>query len=398
MPIEKSATKTNLLEQARQIEQETIACRRHIHENPELSFQEVKTAALITEKLKELGYKVTPAARTGVVGELGEGKTIAIRADMDALPLQEENPEPYRSKQPGVMHACGHDAHVACGLSAAKLLADQYKKGSLKGKIRFLFQPSEEAVDDEGKSGASLLVEEGWLKDVQALIGLHVFPNMPTGHIALRKGSIFAACDTFDITIKGVGGHAAFPERAVDPVVLAATIVQSMQTLVSRRKSPVEPALITLGGIRSSSYKSNVIPETVQLTGTMRYFEKSARDLLYAEMKNILSIADKMGGSYSIEYRTENPALSNDHQLTDTVGAVAAQLLGADKVITFDRILGSEDFSFYTEHAPCCFLILGCQPGDHPRNFHGPHFDIDESALAIGTAMLAQTALHLLED
>ena len=396
----KSATmSSDMLQRARNIAAAIIGHRREIHKHPELSFQESRTAELVYEHLQELGYTVSRVAGTGVVAEIGsasDGALVGIRADMDALPIEEENCEDYASATPGVMHACGHDSHVACSLAAATLLAEDFARGELGGRVRFLFQPAEETVNESNKSGAMLLVESKVLEDMRALVALHVLPELDTGVIGVRDGALLAACDCFTATIIGVGGHGSRPENGIDPVVLSAHAVQALQSVVSRRKSAVLPAVLTIGGIRSSSYAPNVIPDRVELTATVRYFDKSLHAILEEEVRRALSVVTSLGGRVELDYKHETPALLNDPVVTNCVREAAAALLGPDALYEVPCDMGADDFSYYTHHVPCSYFVLGAKIKDSPRQLHSSTFDIDEDALPIGAAMLAESAKRLL--
>ncbi|MBY0358556.1 MAG: amidohydrolase [Candidatus Obscuribacterales bacterium] len=395
-----TASADNLLVQAQSLKARLIEIRRHIHRHPELSFEETKTAAYVASILKELGYKTSESfAGTGLIAEIGEGeKTVGIRADMDALPIEEENQNEYCSNNKGVMHACGHDAHITCALGAATLIADAVKKGLLKGRVRFLFQPAEETVNDEGKSGAVMMMDSGATKELSALIALHVFPGIPCGIVGIRSGVFLAACDSFEITILGKGGHGAFPENTVDAVVLASHVVQSLQTVISRRKAAVEPAVLTIGGIRSNTYRSNIVSGEVDLTGTVRYFNKSLSSFFEAEITKSCQIAQTLGGSFKLKYQHDTPALENNPQISETVRLSASRLLGDSNVIDLPVQLGADDFSFYTASVPSCYFVLGVGIEGQPKAIHTADFDINEDALPIGSAILADSALALLNN
>jgi amidohydrolase len=386
-------TTITFLDQAKLLQDEIVRVRRHIHENPELSFKEHETAKLAAEKLKQLGYAVTTGiAETGVVADLGEGYTVAIRADMDGLPIQETHDRPYHSRNDGVMHACGHDAHVSCALAAASILA----KAKLPGRLRFLMQPAEETGDAEGKSGACKMIEQGVMKGVDAVIGLHMDASVPAGKVALMPGPVMAAADIFKITIHGKGGHGAYPETTVDSVVIAAQIIQALQQIVSRRISPLEPSVVTVGAIHSESKRGNVISASVTLEGTIRSFSETVRQKLIEELDRCCSIARVLGGDFEIEWELGYPPTVNDPAVTEIMHAAACDLIGTNNVITIPPKTWSEDFSMLAEQAPGAFLFLGAEIEGDRRAHHSPNFDLNESGLYIGPAVLAETARRLI--
>lgn len=397
-----TATQMNrdFLKQASALKPELVTMRRHIHSNPELSFEESETANYVAEKMEALGFRVRRnVGKTGVLAEIGEsGKTVGIRADMDALPIQEKNPESYCSNKEKVMHACGHDVHTACALGAANLLSEQHKNDTLKGKYRFIFQPAEETVNAEGLSGASMMIQDGCLDQMNSLVALHVHPGMPTGTLGFKAGTFLAACDSFLITVKGVGGHGAYPENTVDSVVLACNLVQSLQTLISRRKSALSPAVLTIGGIKSNTFRPNIVAEEVELTGTIRYFDETLSPFFKSEIIKAGKMLEPFGATLSMKYQTENPCLHNDENLTATLRDTATNLIGPEKVIDLPLELGAEDFSFYTNHIPSVFAILGCAIEGSPREIHTSTFDINEDALVLGAAFLAAAAVKMATD
>jgi amidohydrolase len=388
---------TKIFDEANSLQKELVSIRRTIHEYPELSFQEKKTSEFIANTLKKIGYQVTTnIAVTGITAEIGNGNTVGIRADMDALPIQEENPFDFASKNKNVMHACGHDAHMACALGAAFIIQKLHAQGKLNGKIRFIFQPSEESINEDGKSGARLMLEEGAVNDLKALFSLHVFPSLKSGTVAIKKEVLLAACDSFEIVIKGKGSHGAFPETGIDPIVLAANIIQSIQTIVSRRKSALDPLIITIGGIRSKTFVPNVIAEAVELTGTVRYFNKDMHKFALDHITKACNIAAVLGGSFDIKYVHEIPALYNNPDITNLVESVAIELLGKQNVLNIDPQLGGDDFSYFSQKIPSCYFILGVGNGDCSKKLHTANFDIDENALPIGAAILAESAIRFL--
>lgn len=386
-----------VLSQVEKFKSEIVELRRHIHKHPELSFDEANTGKLVAEKMRKLGYDVRPGVGgTGVVAEIGDasaGRTVALRADMDALPITEENPNEYCSSNTGVMHACGHDAHTACALGAAMLLAQDPPKN---GRVRFLFQPAEEMVNDDGKSGATLMIEQGCMHDVDAVFALHCDPKTSVGKIKVKDGAMLAACDTFEISIRGIPTHGAYPQYGIDAVILAAQAVQAIQTVISRRKSALEPAVLTFGGIKSTTYRPNIVAEEVQLIGTSRYFETEIGELIFEELKKALSVVEAMGGSFEIKRTKDNPAVTNDPQINNVVRSVASRILGKENVIESNYEMGAEDFSFMSQVVPGAFFFLGTKIEDSPRAIHTPQFDIDEKALPLGSALLAECARQYL--
>ena len=390
-------TATTAIEHARQLQQEIVELRRHIHKYPELSFSENETAALAAAKLRELGFAVKEhIALTGVTADLGSGSNIiAIRADMDGLPIDEANDVPYRSSNKGAMHACGHDAHVSCALAAAKILAADRNSWSSSGTVRMLMQPAEEHSDGEGKSGAMRMIEEGVLNGVAAIIGQHVDSSLPSGKVGILAGPIMAAADSFSITIKGKGGHGAYPESAIDAIVIASQFVQAAQQIVSRRISALEPAVLTIGSFHSSSTRGNVIAEEVHLEGTIRSFSEQTRKQLMSEIERTLEIVKVLGGDYSIAYEMGYPATVNDTNLADLMRQTAVDLIGKENVVEVKPKTWAEDFSFYGQKVPAAFMFLGVEIAGSRRSHHSPYFDIDESGLYIGAAILAETAKRL---
>ncbi len=375
-----------------------IKWRRQIHETPELSFQETKTASLVAAVLRSQGFEVQEnVGKTGVVADIGEGRTIAIRADMDALPMDENaDARGYASKVPGVMHACGHDAHVACALGAATLLSDWHREKNLGGRLRMIFQPAEETVDEEGKSGAMRMLEAGVTEGVDAMLALHVFPRITTGKVALRAGPLLAACDSFKIRINGTGGHGAYPEQSTDAIVIASNVIQALQSVISRRKSALEPAVLTIGGIKSLTYRSNIMTPQVEMIGSIRYFSEHTRNSIVDEIHRACKIAEALGASYEIDYAHENPALFNDAQITHLVKFAANHVLGAENVFAVPPQFGADDFSYFSQEVPSCYFVLGTQIDDKVTDIHSPEFDINESALPLGTAVLTAAALTFL--
>ncbi|NDJ62974.1 MAG: amidohydrolase, partial [Chloroflexi bacterium] len=372
--------------------------RRDFHQHPEVGFQEYRTAGRVAETLRALGLSVqTEVGKTGVVGVLGSGKpVIGLRADMDALPIQEANDDiNYASQHPNVMHACGHDAHTAILLGVAQMLSAMPERPA--GELRFFFQPCEETEDDEGHSGAELMVEAGALDGVDHVIALHVGSDLPAGKVVINDGSITAAVDTFYATITGTGCHGAYPQRGVDPIYILAQVINAIHGIRARRIDPVRPALISVGSVHGGD-TDNVIPNEVQLTGTMRSYDDATRDQLAVELHQAFGVARALGGDYQLRIQRGCPSVFNDAQVAATIRAVARDLLGPDGLLDSPPGMGGEDFSFMTRKAPGAMFLLGAQYDEISRPHHSPIFNIDESSFAVGAAVLAETALRLLKD
>jgi amidohydrolase len=391
-----------MLQRAQALSDTLVALRRKVHRNPGLAFQEQHTAQLVARRLAELSIPArSGVGKTGVVGDLVpagvSGPAIALRADMDALPIQEENEVPYASQVPGVMHACGHDAHVACLLGAAQLLAEEAAAGRLHGRVRFLFQPSEESQDDEQLSGAMRMVDEGVMDGVDAVAGLHVWADVPVGKISTRVGPFSAYPDKFTLVIKGQEAHGAHPHRGVDAISLAAQVITTLQTVVSRRIDPTRAKVLTIGTIEGGT-KDNILAGEVTMTGTVRTFEPETRRKVFDEIEQVCGITRTLGGDFELSVVPGYDPVVNGAGMTALVREVAAGLLGAENVLEARLEMGGEDFSYFSQKAPGCFFYLGsATPGEPPRLHHHPRFDIDERCLPIGAALLAGIATRYLE-
>lgn len=382
-----------MLQKAQEIQEQLVAWRREFHTYPELGFRETRTAARVAEILTGLGYRVrTGVGRTGVVAERGEGHpVIAVRADMDALPIQEANDVPYASQHPGVMHACGHDAHTAIALGVARLLADE----SFPGTLRLLFQPAEEVADEEGISGAPRMIQDGAMEGVDTVLALHVDPSIGVGDIVLETGPASAGVDTFYATLLGRGGHGASPHRTVDPIYIAGHVILALHGIVSRRIDPMAPAVISVGSIHGGQ-ADNVIPDRVELTGTVRYMKTEVQQQLHAEIERALQIARALGGDYELRLEMGYPPMINDAGIVDLFRQVAADLLGEEHIRPPHPGMGAEDFGYFSALAPGAMVGLGCRIEGDERVAHNPRFDIDERCLPVGAAILAEAALRLL--
>ncbi len=387
-----------MIQRAISLSDSLVALRRQVHRHPELGFREVQTAALAAQRLADLGISVrTGVGKTGVIGDLGgAGPCIALRADMDALPIQEENEVLYASAVPGVMHACGHDAHVACLLGAAQLLAEEAAAGRLPGRVRFLFQPSEEAQDAEGLSGGMRMAAEGAMEGADAVVALHVWADDPLGTISLRDGTMTAHPDKFELVIEGKEAHGAYPHRGHDAITLAAQVIQALQTVVSRRIDPTHAKVLTIGTIQGGT-KDNILAGRVAMTGTLRTFDAATREVLLTEMEKACSIARTLGGDYILKVIPGYLPVDNDPRLTALVRQVGTDLLGAGSVHEAPLEMGGEDFSYFAQSAPGCLFWLGAStPGEPKRLHHHPRFDIDERCLPLGAALLAETSIRYL--
>ena len=389
-----------MLERAQELSAVLVEIRRDIHRHPELSFQEHRTAQKVAERLDELSIDTrSGVGKTGVVGDLGKkGPRIALRADMDALPIQEANEVSYASQVPGVMHACGHDVHVACLLGAAQLLAEEASAGRLPGQVRFLFQPAEESQDAEGLSGAMRMVNEGVMDGVDAVAGLHVWADLPVGTISLREGPATAYPDKFRLVIKGREAHGAFPHEGFDAITLSAQVINALQTVVSRRLDPTRGKVLTVGTIQGGT-KNNIMAGQVTMTGTIRSFEPETRKALFAEMERACGVARALGGDFDLTIYPGYSPVVNDPGLTALVRNVGVDLLGAENVCEAPLEMGGEDFCYFAEKAPGCFFMIGgATPGEAKRRHHHPLFDVDERSLPLGAALLAEVAVRYLEQ
>ena len=385
------------LERAQKLQDTMVAWRRDIHMHPELSFQEYRTARLVTDVLRDLGMEVeTGIGKTGVVARLGEGgPVIGIRADMDALPIHEANDVPYRSQTPGVMHACGHDAHTAILLGVATILSDMRDRPA--GEIRFLFQPSEEDEDVEGKSGAQRMIDDGAMHGVDAVIALHVASGISSGQVRIEGGYASASVDSFEAAIIGEGCHGAYPQYGIDPIFIMAQVINAVHGIRARRVNPVRGAVISIGSIHGGE-ANNVIPDEVKLTGTIRSFDDETRQQLWAELEKAFAVARAFGGDYRLNIRKGYPAMHNDHGVADLIRQVSVDLLGADQIHVEETGMGAEDFSYMTRLAPGAMFMLGSKMDTINRPHHSPIFDLDESVLSTGAAVLVEAALRLLRQ
>jgi amidohydrolase len=376
---------------------EIVAIRRHLHANPELSFEEYQTSAFIEEKLKQFQIPFKSGfVKTGIVAHI-EGKNpskkvVALRADMDALPIQEENKVEYCSKNAGVMHACGHDVHTACLLGAAKILNEL--KNEFEGTVKLIFQPAEEKLP----GGASLMIKEGALENpkTSAIIGLHVFPSMESGKVGFRSGMYMASTDELYVTIQGKGGHGALPHLTIDPVLISAHLIVGLQQIVSRNAQPIIPSVLSFGKVIANG-ATNVIPAEVKLEGTFRTLDESWRTEAHKRMRELAcGMVESMGGKCEFEIKRGYPVLYNNEELTQRSEKTAIEYLGNKNVEKLDLRMTAEDFAYYTQEIPGCFYRLGT--GNISKgitsNVHTSTFDIDENALEIGMGLMSCLALR----
>lgn len=376
--------------------EDVIASRRHLHANPELSYQEFNTVRFVAEKLKAFGIEVKEGiATTGLIAEIKgtspEKKSIALRADMDALPIQESNDVSYKSKVPGVMHACGHDVHTASLLGTAKILNEV--RNHFEGTVRMLFQPGEEKTP----GGASYMIRDGALKNPQpsGIIGQHVFPLLPVGKIGFREGMYMASCDEIYLRVIGKGGHAAAPDLAIDPILIASHIIIALQQVISRNASPKQPTVLSFGNIIGKG-ATNIIPSEVNIAGTFRAMNEQWRAIALEKIRKMAeAVAEGMGGKCEVEISKGYPYLENNPALTRRIRSAAEAYVGRENVVDLDITLAAEDFSYYSQVIPASFYRLGTNnPSKGITSYvHTPSFDIDENALKIGPGLMAWMAV-----
>jgi amidohydrolase len=387
---------SNIQKLAKDIAPKVKSWRHHIHANPELSFQEFETCAFVSERLTDFGIShQSKVAGTGVVGII-EGKnpnsrTIALRGDMDALPIEEQNDVSYKSTKPGVMHACGHDVHTSSLLGAAWIL--NQVKDQFEGTVKLIFQPGEEKIP----GGASLLIKEGVLQNPapQSIVGQHVMPMLPVGKVGFREGLYMASADEIYLTIHGKGGHGAMPHFAVDVVAIAAQIITALQQVVSRSADPKIPSVLSFGTVLAKG-ATNVLPNSIYLEGTFRTMDEIWRAKAHEKIRQIVEgICISFGAKADLEIRKGYPFLYNDPSLTRQKKEAAIQYLGKENVVDLDIWMAAEDFSYYTQEMPGCFYRLGTRNEEKGiiSGVHTPTFDIDEEALEIGCGLLAWLAV-----
>ncbi len=385
------STQEKIRELAARYAEEFVGIRRHLHAHPELSYQEFETSAYVQSKLKEYGIPFSLKATTGVIGLL-EGRdpgsrVVALRADMDALPIHEENDVPYKSTREGIMHACGHDVHTTCLLGAARILSET--KDSWQGTVKLIFQPGEE----KNPGGASLLIKEGVLQDPApaSIYGLHVNPQLEVGKLSFRGGKIMASADEIYITIRGKGGHAAAPFLTTDTILVASHVVVALQQVISRNHDPLTPSVLSITAI-NGGFTTNVIPTEVKLMGTFRAMDEDWRFRAHGLIRNIVEgVCSSMGAEAEVLIDVGYPAVYNNESLTEQARAVAETYMGKEKVEETPVRMGAEDFGYYSQKIPGCFFRLGTanQAKGITAGVHTPRFNIDESAIEIGIGMMA---------
>ena len=368
-----------------------IAVRHHLHANPELSYQEFKTAAYVKAQLLEMGIASEEKATTGLVaiieGKNPASRVMALRADMDALPIQEQNDVPYKSTVPGVMHACGHDVHTTILLGAAKIL--MATRDSWEGTVKLFFQPGEE----KNPGGASYMIRDGALQNPapEAIVALHVHPGLDTGKLSFRKGRVMASADEIYMTIKGSGGHAASPHLAADTILIASQVIISLQQIISRNRNPVSPSVLSICSVQGGN-TTNVIPTEVKLMGTFRAMDETWRYKAHELItKTAKGVAESMGAEIDVLIDVGYPTVDNDPAFTDIAWKLADEYMGAQNVLETEMRMGAEDFGYYTQAIPGCFFRLGVrnEAAGIIHNVHTPHFNIDENAIEIGMGMMA---------
>lgn len=388
-----------LILQAKKMGSSLTEIRRAIHRCPEIGFQEYKTSQLIRAELQSYGIDILPLKQaTGVVGIIEgkkTGRVVALRADIDALPVQEENDVSYQSQIPGVMHACGHDAHIACLLGAARLLVQ--RRNELQGTVKLFFQPAEELL-----GGAQSLIDQGVLAapNVDVIFGLHTKPDIPVGKIAMKSGPLMAAVDVIRITVQGKGGHGAMPHTTQDPIMAAAAIIQGVQTIVSRQMNPLDSVVISFGSIHGGE-ANNVIPEKVEMWGTVRTFCPQLRSGMPGRIRSMIThIAAAMNTQVDLLYRQDLPAVINPEKLEFFCRSSLEKVVGTAGLVVAAPCMGGEDFAIYQQQVPGIYFWLGTgsQSIGMDLQWHHPKFDIDEGALPYGAAALAQLTLDYLQD
>ena len=382
-----------LLASAASMQDRLVSWRRHLHQNPELSFEELETSVFIAEQLRGAGLEPRIVAHTGVMVDIdgeGEGKRVAVRADIDALPIVEETGLPFASRRHGVMHACGHDGHTAIALGLARHLAG---RRDFDGSIRIFFQPAEE----KPPGGAVMMIEGGALDGCDSAIGLHLIADIPVRHAGIRVGPMMANADNFEVRIIGEGGHASQPHKSADSIAVAAHAIVNLQSIISRRVDPMQPAVITVGKIEGGFTHNVIAPET-KLIGTIRSFDEETRKLMHHEIEHVLEeTASMYGCRCEVEILGGYPAVVNEPRITAVLEDAVRSIMGNEALVEQRPIMGGEDFSYYAQKVPAAFLFLGAGSAASGATapHHHPKFTIDEQALPLGVAVLAAAAIQL---
>ena len=391
--------------------EQIIGLRQHIHQHPELGNREFETMELVSNHLRDLDFDevIVGVAHTGVVGILRgglPGEVVAVRADMDALPVTEDTTYPFRSnvrteylgQDVGVMHACGHDVHTAVQLGVASVLASM--RDQIPGTIKFIFQPAEEGPPPGEVGGADLMVQEGVLENPRptAIFGLHTLASMDVGTLGYKAGPMLAAVDHFRLRVKGQQAHGAYPHLGIDPIVMASQIVTALQTIRSRNLSPLEPSVVTVGLMQGGT-RFNIIPAEVRMEGTVRTYDPDIRDTIERRMEEILAgITLAGGGSYELDYERGSPATINDPELTAQMAPTLERIVGANRVVIVEPVMGGEDFSFFANEVPGFFFRLGMvKPGTESGGHHTPTFQADDSSVPVGMRVMAHLLLDYLQ-
>ncbi len=401
------ATLQAVVSKAQALETRLVETRRHLHMYPELSNREFETSKFIAERLRALGLDEvrTGVAKTGVVGVLRgsrPGPVVAVRADMDALPVEEAIDVPYKSRNPGVKHACGHDVHMTVALGTAEVLAQWKREGRpLPGTVVFLFQPAEEGPPPGEEGGASLVIREGVLDQlrIQAIFGLHAAPFLPVGTVAYTEGPILASADRFEVIVHGKQTHGAYPHQGIDPIYVGSQIVVNLQSILSRQLDPREPAVVSVGVFQAGN-RFNIIPGDARLEGTVRTLREETRRRIPVLMEQIIrGITEAYGATYEFRYEAMTPVTVNDASLVRTLLPALQKLLGADRVIRAEAQMGAEDFGFYAQKIPGFYFWLGVRAPDDPtvRMLHTPEFDADERSIGVGVRAMTTLVLHYLQ-
>ncbi len=372
-----------------------VAHRRHLHAHPELSHQEAQTRAYIEQQLHSMGIETRSLTGKDVIGYLDgpvKGKTVALRSDIDALPVAEETGLPFASKTPGVMHACGHDGHMAVLLGVVKKLVEERER--IKGRVVFIFQHAEETVP----GGARELVENGVLDGVDGIFGLHLWQPLESGLIGVKEGAIMAGADGFAIEISGKGGHGAMPHETVDPTLVAAHAITQLHTIISRTLNPLDQAVLSIGELKSGS-TYNVIPDSATLSGTVRYFEPAVAATIRSRMEDILDgVCKSFGATHRFTYTVGDPSVRNHPEMAKIVKAAAESVVGPERVVEAVPSLGGEDFAYYCDQIPAAFFFVGVGHPAAPYGHHHPKFDIDEAMLPVGADIMREAVFRFLGE